>query len=71
MTNLFDVMVTVTMLVHEPSLMRTHSPSEILQAIQRDLAVLVNQIVVYSSPDVVKAAAHETIYAITLAVIDK
>ena len=68
--NLVDVLVAVMMRVHTPSLIDAQSSSEIIDAVQSDLVVLVNQIVVYSSPDAVKAAAREVVSLITLAVID-
>ena len=70
LANLVDVIATVMMLVHTPSLINPQSSSEIINAVQSDLVVLVNQIVVYSSPHVVKAAAPEIVSVIILAVID-
>ena len=64
-----DVIATVMMLVHEPSLINAQSSSEIINAVQRDLVVLVNKTVFYSSSDAVKAAAHELVSAIILAVV--
>ena len=68
--SLVDVIVTTMMLVHTPSLLNAQSYSEIINAVHRDLAVLVNQIVAYTSPDAVKASAREVVSLITLAVID-
>ena len=70
LANLIDVIATVMMLVHPPSLINAQSPSEIVNAVQRDLVVLVNQIVVHDSPDEVKAASREVVSLIILAVID-
>ena len=70
LANLVDVIATVMMLVHTPSLINAQSSSEIINAVQSDLVVLVNQIVVYSSPNAVKAAAREVVSVSTLAVID-
>ena len=58
------------MLVHEPHLINVDSPSQIINAVQGDLVVLVNQIVVFSSGDAVKDAACEIEPVIILAVID-
>ena len=49
LANLLDAIATVMMLVHTPSLINPQSSSEIINAVQCDLVVLVNQIVVYSS----------------------
>ena len=70
LTNLVDVIVTVMMLVHTPSLINTQSSSEIINAVQSDLVILVNQIVVCSYLDAVKAATREVVSVIILAVID-
>ena len=70
LANLDDVIATVMMLVHTPSLINPQSSSEIINAVQSDLVVLVNQIVVYSFPDAVKAAAREIVSVIILAAID-
>ena len=71
LANLVDVIVTIMVLAQKLSLLNTHSSSEIINAIQRDLVILVNQIVVYSSNDVVKAAASQIASVITLAVTDE
>ena len=70
LANLVDFIVTVMMLVHTPSLINTQPSSEVINAVQSDLVILVNQIVVYSSPDAVKAAAREVVSVIILAVMD-
>ena len=70
LANLVDLIATVMMLVRTPSLINAQSSSEIINAVQSDLVVLVNQIVVYSSPNAVKAAAREVVSVIILAVID-
>ena len=70
LANLVDVIATVMMLVHSPCLINGWSSSEIINAVRSDLVVLVNQIVVYSSPDAIKAAAREIVSVIILAVID-
>ena len=69
--SLVDLVVTVMILVQEPSLMATHSSSEVLNAIQRVRVVLPNQIVVYSSPDVLKTTAREIVSVIILALINE
>ena len=69
--NLVDVIATVIILVRAPSLINAQSSSEIINAFQSHLVVLVNQIVVYCSPDPVKAAACEILSAIILALIDE
>ena len=48
--NLVDFIATVIMLVNAHSLIYARSSSEIIDAVQKDLVVLVNQIDVYSSP---------------------
>ena len=58
------------MLVHAPSLIEDRPSSEVINAVQRDTVILVNQIVVYSSPDAVDAGAREFVSLIILAVID-
>ena len=58
------------MLVHAPSLINAQSSSAIINAVQRYLVVLENQIFVYSSLDAVKAAAREVVSVIMLVVID-
>ena len=70
LVNLVDVITTVIILVHEPSVINVHPSSEIISAVQRDLVVLVNQIVVYRSYNAVKAAGGEIVSVIILAVID-
>ena len=68
--NLVNVIVTVMMLVHEPSLINAHSSSEIINAVQRDIVVLLNKIVVCTSCGAFKAAAREITSIIILALID-
>ena len=70
LSNLVDVIAAVMMLVHSLSLINAQSSSDIINAVQSDLVVLVNRILVYSSPDAVKAAAREVVSVIILAVID-
>ena len=70
LANSVDVIATVMMLVLDPGLIYAHSSSKNINAVQRDLVVLVNQIVIYSSPDAVKALVREIISVIILAVID-
>ena len=70
LANLIDVIATFMMLVHLCSLINVHSSSEILNAVQRDIGVLVNQIIVYSSTDAIKSAASEIVSVGIHAVID-
>ena len=70
LANFVDVIASIMMLVQTPSLINAHSSSEIINAVQRNLVVLANQIIVYSSPDAVKAAPREVVSIIVLAVID-
>ena len=70
LANLVDAIATVMMVVHTPSLINAQSSSEIINAVQSDLVVLVNQIAVYSSSNAVKAATREVVSVIILAVID-
>ena len=70
LAKLVDVIATVMMPVYAPSLNSAQSSSKIINAVQRDLIVLVNQIVIYSTPDAVKAAEREIVSVIILAVID-
>ena len=70
LAKLVDFIATVVMLVLAPSLIDSQSSSENINAVQRDLVVLVNQIVVHSSPDAVKAAAREVVSVIIRTVID-
>ena len=70
LTNLVDVIATVMMLVHNPSLIDDYSSSEITNAFQRDHVVFVNRIVIDSSRDAVKAAARDIISVIIFAVLD-
>ena len=70
LSNLVDIIVTVITLVRNPSLINAPSSSEIINAVQREIVVLVNQVFVYSSVDDVKAGARELISVIILTVID-
>ena len=70
LTSLVDVIATAMMLVHKPSLINVDLSSQIINAVQGDLVILVNQIVLYSYRDAVKAATREVISVIVLAVID-
>ena len=70
LANLVDVITTVMMLVHAPSLINAQSSSDVINAVQSDLVVLVSHILVHSSPDAVKAAAREIVSVTILAVID-
>ena len=53
-----------------PNLINVDSPSLIINAVQGDLVVILNHIVVCISRDPVKAAAHGIVWVIILAVID-
>ena len=70
LTNFLDVIVSVKILVHETSMMQTRSSSEFINADQRYFLFLMNQIVVYSSKDAVKAEAREIMTVINFAEID-
>ena len=70
LTSLVDVIATAMMLVHKPSLINVDLSSQIINAVQGDLVILVNQIVLYSYRDAVKAATREVISVIVFAVID-
>ena len=70
LTSLVNFIATVKMLVHEPSLINAHLSSEMTNVVQRDLVVLVNQIVVYSSREAVKAGEREIRSVIILVVIN-
>ena len=67
---LVEFIVTVMMLVNEPSLIDAHSSSEIINAVQRDIVALVNKVVICSSRGAFKAAAREITSIIILALID-
>ena len=67
---MFDVIANAMMLVHAPILINAQSSSEIINAVQRSLAILVNQIVLCSSSDAFRAAASEIESVIILTMID-
>ena len=70
LANLVDVIATVTILVQTPSLINPQSPFVVINNVQIDIAVVLNQIIFYSSPDAVKSAAREIASVIILPVID-
>ena len=70
LTGLVDVIATFMLLVHEPDGIDIRSSSGVVSVVRDDILTLVNQIIVYSSPETVAAAARETMAVIILAVID-